>query len=74
MRAASNIIIKIIIALVLVTFGFWLLLASNMGATYLPNVIDGTLNIPIRFTMIGISVIIWIVTPLWFLWSVGRYV
>ena len=69
----GKIILNIISSGLLLGFGFWLILASNMGPTYLPNVMDGALDIWIRFTLIGIATIIWLVTPIWFMWSSVRY-
>lgn len=51
----------------LLGFGFWLLLASNMGSAYLPNVLNGSLDMGIRFALLGIAAMIWFVTPLWWL-------
>lgn len=50
---------------ILLSFGFWLILASNMGPAYLPNIMDGALDMAIRLTMLGIATVIWLVTPLW---------
>lgn len=69
----GKILLNLTITGLLLGFGFWLLLASNMGPAYLPNIRDGALDMGIRFTMIGISALIWIVTPIWFLWSSVRY-
>lgn len=68
----SKIIIRIIIAWLALAFGFWLILASNMGPAYLPEVMNGALDIWIRFTMIGVAALIWIATPVWFFWSSAR--
>lgn len=51
----------------LLGFGVWLLLASNMGPAYLPDVLNGSLDMGIRFALLGIAVMIWLVTPLWWL-------
>lgn len=69
----GKILLNLIITGLVLAFGFWLLLASNIGPAYLPNIMEGALDMWIRFTMIGISALIWIVTPIWFTWSVGRY-
>lgn len=51
----------------LLGFGAWLLLASNMGSAYLPDVLNGSLDMGIRFGLLGIAAMIWFVTPLWWL-------
>ncbi|WP_201527715.1 hypothetical protein [Psychrobacter frigidicola] len=69
----GKILLNVTITGLLLGFGFWLLLASNMGPAYLPNIMDGALDMWIRFSMIGIAAIIWIVSPIWFLWSSARF-
>ena len=69
----GKILLNLTITGLLLGFGFWLALAATMGPAYLPNVMDGALDMWIRFTIISISAIIWIMIPIWFIGSVGRY-
>lgn len=69
----GKLLLNLIIISMLLGLGFWLAFASTMGPTYLPEVMDGALDMWIRFAMLGIGAIIWIVTPVWFLYSSVRY-
>ena len=71
--AIGKLLLNLTITGILLGFGFWLALASTMGPAYMPEVRDGALDMWIRFTMLGISAIIWLVTPIWFLWSSIHY-
>lgn len=66
-------LLNIVISALLLGFGFWLAFASTMGPAYQPEVMNGALDMWIRFTMLGIGAIIWLVTPIWFVWSSVRY-
>ena len=69
----SKLILNLLSAGLLLGFGFWLLTASNMGPAYLPNVMDAGFDMSIRVTLIGLGAMVWLLTPIWFLWSTIRY-
>lgn len=69
----SKIILNLLSAGLLFGFGFWLLMASNMGPDYLPNIMDGGLDMSIRVTLLGLGTLVWLLTPIWFFWSTIRY-
>ncbi|MBB3107075.1 putative membrane protein [Psychrobacter luti] len=76
-RGLLSIFGKIILGIVGVglalLFGFWLLLASNMGPAYLPNILGGALDFWIRMMLLGLGLGIWLITALWIIWLVLRY-
>ena len=51
----GKIILRIVGAGLALLFGFWLLLASNIGPAYLPNIMDGALDFWIRMTFLGLG-------------------
>ncbi|MBO1530861.1 hypothetical protein J3492_06490 [Psychrobacter sp. F1192] len=53
--------------------GFWLVMASNMGPAYLPEVGDGCLDMWIRMTFLAVGLLIWFLTAIWLIWSMFRY-
>ena len=69
----GKIILKVICAGLALLFGFWLLLASNMGPAYLPHIMDGALDFWIRMTLLGLGLSIWLITAVWFVCFVLRY-
>ena len=69
----SKVILNLLSAGLLLGFGFWLLMASNMGPAYLPNIMDGGLDMSIRVTLLGLGALVWLLTPIWFFWSTIRY-
>ena len=69
----SKIILKVICAGLALLFGFWLLLASNMGPDYLPHIMDGALDFWIRTTLLGLGLGIWLITALWIIYIMLRY-
>ena len=73
LRIFGKIILRIVGAGLAMLFGFWLLLASNMGPAYLPHIIDGVLDFWIRMMFLGLGVSIWLITALWIIWLVLRY-
>ncbi len=56
----------------MLAFGFWLLLASNMGPAYLPHVMNGALDFWIRMTFLGLGLGIWMMTAVWLIWLTLR--
>ncbi|WP_300312998.1 hypothetical protein [uncultured Psychrobacter sp.] len=48
-----NIIRIILISTLAFAFGFWLIMASNMGPAYWPQVMNGSLDIWIRGLLLG---------------------
>ena len=73
LRSFSRVILKITGAGLALVFGFWLLLASNMGPVYLPQFMDGALDFWIRMTLLGLGLSIWLITAVWFVWFMLRY-
>ncbi len=69
----GKIILRIFGAGVALVFGFWLLLASNMGPDYLPHIMDGALDFWIRMTLLGLGHGIWLITALWIIYIMLRY-
>lgn len=67
--ALSKVILNLLSTGLLLFFGYWLFFTSNMGSAYLPNFRDGAFNMSIRFTLIGLAALVWLLTPIWFLWS-----
>lgn len=69
----GKIILRIFGAGVALVFGFWLLLASNMGPDYLPHIMDGALDFWIRMTLLGLGLGIWLITALWIIYIMLHY-
>ena len=69
----GKLLLNLVIAGMLLGLGFILFIFSNIGPAYLPDIKDGVLDGYIRFTMLTIGAIIWLVTPIWLLWSTIRY-
>ena len=70
----GKILLNLAIAGMLLGFGFILFVFSNIGPAYLPNIMNGELDRYIRFTMLAFGAIIWLITPIWLLYSSIRYV
>ncbi len=73
LKIVIRMILKIISIGLALVFGFWLLLASNMGPVYLPQFIDGALDFWIRMTLLGLGLSTWLITAVWIIWLVLRY-
>ena len=73
-KMVGKIIIRIMIIGLALAFGFWLIIASNMGPAYLSNVCGGCLDMGIRLTLLGIGILIWVVIAVWLAWLIGRYI
>ena len=69
----GKIILKVICAGLALLFGFWLLIASNMGPAYLSHIMDGALDFWIRMTLLGLGLGIWLITALWIIYVMLRY-
>lgn len=69
----GKLLLNLVIAGMLLGLGFILFIFSNIGPAYLPDIKNGALDGYIRFTMLTIGAIIWLVTPIWVLWSTIRY-
>ena len=69
----GKIILRIIGAGLALLFGFWLIMASNMGQAYLPHLMNGALDFWIRMTLLGLGLSIWLITAVWFVCFVLRY-
>lgn len=74
LAAIGKLLLNLVITSMLLGLGFWLAFASTMGPTYLPEVRNGALDMWIRFAMLGTGATIWLVTPIWFLYSIVRYI
>ena len=70
----GELVIRILVAVLALAFGFWLLLASNMGAAYLPDVCDGCLDFWIRITLLGLGFTLWIIAAAWLVWPILGYI
>ncbi|HAV47563.1 MAG TPA: hypothetical protein DCX43_05445 [Psychrobacter sp.] len=73
LKIVIRMILKIISIGLALVFGFWLLLASNMGPVYLPQFADGALDFWIRMTLLGLGLSTWLITAVWFVCFVLRY-
>ena len=51
----GKIILRIIGAGLAMSFGFWLIMASNMGPAYLPHLMNGALDFWIRMILLGLG-------------------
>jgi len=60
---------RLIAVAILLLLSFYLLMASNMGGAYFPNINDGALDIPIRIALIGISAWIAFSAVTWLVWQ-----
>ncbi len=70
----AKIVIRILVVGLILAFGFWLVIASNMGSAYLPDVCNGCLDFWIRMTLLGFDFIIWITAVPWLVWPILRYI
>lgn len=71
--AALSISIRFIVFGFILALGFVLIIASNVGPAYLPHIMDGALDFWTRMTLLGLGLLIWIITPVWTMWMVLRY-
>ena len=69
----SRIIARIFGAGLGLLFGFWLIMASNMGPAYLAHIMDGALDFWIRITLLGVGLGICISIAVWLLWLIVCY-
>ncbi len=58
----------------ILALGFVLIMASNMGPAYLPHIMGGALDFWIRMTLLGFGLLIWVITPVWTMWMILRYI
>lgn len=70
---ALSISIRFIVFGFILALGFVLIMASNVGPAYLPHIMDGALDFWTRMTLLGLGLLIWIITPVWTMWMVLRY-
>ncbi len=73
LEIVGKIILRIIGAGLALLFGFWLIMASNMGQSYLPHLMNGALDFWIRMILLGLGLSIWLITALWIIWLMLRY-
>ncbi|MEZ7501889.1 hypothetical protein QO189_05325 [Psychrobacter sp. Arc29] len=76
-RASLKIIGKIafivICTEVILALGFWLLMMSNMGSVYLPNICNGCLDTSIRMTLLVVGIGLWVLVATWIIWHILLY-
>ena len=72
LSVVGKITIQIIAAVLTLMFGFWLIIASNMGPAYLPQIMDGALDFWIRMALLGLGAILCMITAIWLLGSILR--
>ncbi|MDN3397447.1 hypothetical protein QL919_01730 [Psychrobacter sp. APC 3426] len=70
---ALSISIRFIVFGFILALGFVLIMASNVGPAYLPHIMDGALDFWTRMTLLSLGLLIWIITPVWTMWMVLRY-
>src|SRR5699024_11541999 len=63
LKNISRVVLKITGAGLALVFGFWLLLASNMGPVYLPQFMDGALDFWIRMLLLGVGLSLRLLSP-----------
>lgn len=73
LETVGKIILRIIGTGLALLFGFWLIMASNMGPAYLPHLMNGALDFWIRMILLGLGLSIWLITALWIIWLMLRY-
>ena len=66
----GKIAMRILVTGLVLIFGFWLIMASNMGPAYLPEVCDSCLDMWIRMTLLAVGLLIWLTTIIWLVWTV----
>lgn len=74
LRFIGKVFVRILVAVLALASGFWLIMASNMGPAYLTNVCNGCLDFWIRMTLLGFGLLIWVITPVWTMWTILRYI
>ena len=72
LKRIINVVAKAVIAGLLLVFGFWLLIMSNMGPTYLPNMCNSCLDTWIRMTLLVVGLSLWVLTAVWCVWRIVR--
>ncbi len=70
----GKVFVRILVAVLALASGFWLIMASNMGPAYLTNVCNGCLDFWIRMTLLGLGLLIWVITLVWTMWMILRYI
>ncbi|MGM8870876.1 hypothetical protein ACS8E3_04215 [Psychrobacter sp. 2Y5] len=68
-----NIVRTLLISILALAFGFWLVMASNMGPAYLPQVMNGSLDIWIRMLLLVSGLVIWLTIVIWLIRIIYRY-
>lgn len=74
LKMIGKIILRTIYTGMIVALGFWLLMMSNMGPAYLPNVCNGCLDMWIRMTLLIAGISLWILVIMWCIWHLLRIV
>lgn len=70
LRVLMRFLFRLIITALVFAFCFYLIILSNMGGAYFPNINDGALDIPIRIALIGISAWIAFSAVTWLVWQI----
>lgn len=73
LKRIGKIMVSALFVGLVLAFGFWLLVISNMGPAYLPNVCNGCLDMWIRMTSLVMGLSLWILTAVWSVWHIVRY-
>ena len=73
LKIIGKIVLRIVGAGLALAFGLWLLMASNMGPTYLAHIMNGALDFWIRIMLLVAGLGIWISIAVWLLWLILRY-
>ncbi|MEC9444884.1 MAG: hypothetical protein VX408_07445 [Pseudomonadota bacterium] len=58
---------------VILALGFWLLMMSNMGPAYLPNICNGCLDIWVRMMLLVVGISLWVLVAAWIIWHILLY-
>lgn len=73
LKTFGKIVVSIICSGLALLLGFWLVIASNMGPTYLLSVCNGCLDHWIRMVLLGAGVGIWLTTAVGLIFLILRY-
>ena len=69
LRVLTAFLFRLVMTALIFAFCFYLLIVSTMGGTYFATINDGTLDMPIRIALIGISAWIAFSALTWLVWQ-----
>ncbi len=72
-KAIIRVALIILVTVLALAFGLWLVMASNMGPAYLPNILNGSLDIWIRGLLLALGLVVWSATAIWLIRYSYRY-